>query len=65
MNRSTILLLLAIAYKTKGEIRDAVESAIDGLDNGELRVAEKKRQPTRIMTSCGRQDVSHREGSNV
>ncbi len=32
----------AVTPKTKGEIRDAVEAALDGLDKGELRVAEKK-----------------------
>jgi 2,3,4,5-tetrahydropyridine-2-carboxylate N-succinyltransferase len=32
----------AVTPKTKGEIRDAVEAALDGLGRGELRVAEKK-----------------------
>jgi 2,3,4,5-tetrahydropyridine-2,6-dicarboxylate N-succinyltransferase len=32
----------AVTPKTKGEIRDAVEAALNGLDRGELRVAEKK-----------------------
>jgi 2,3,4,5-tetrahydropyridine-2-carboxylate N-succinyltransferase len=30
-----------ISTATKGEYRDAVESALDGMDSGELRVAEK------------------------
>jgi 2,3,4,5-tetrahydropyridine-2-carboxylate N-succinyltransferase len=32
----------AVTPKTKGAIRDAVAAALDGLDRGELRVAEKK-----------------------
>ncbi len=31
-----------IGLETKGEVRDAVAAALDGLDRGELRVAEKK-----------------------
>jgi 2,3,4,5-tetrahydropyridine-2-carboxylate N-succinyltransferase len=31
-----------ISTATKGEYRDAVESALDGMDSGELRVAEKE-----------------------
>ncbi len=31
-----------VGTDTKGEIRDAVEAALDGLDRGELRVAEKQ-----------------------
>jgi 2,3,4,5-tetrahydropyridine-2,6-dicarboxylate N-succinyltransferase len=31
----------ALNIATKGEVRDAVEAAIEGLDNGSLRVAEK------------------------
>src|SRR5580704_3410707 len=30
-----------ISIATKGEYRDAVEAALDGMDSGELRVAEK------------------------
>src|ERR1700726_1568957 len=30
-----------ISTATKGEVRDAVEAALDGMDSGELRVAEK------------------------
>ncbi|HVH81358.1 MAG TPA: 2,3,4,5-tetrahydropyridine-2,6-dicarboxylate N-succinyltransferase, partial [Stellaceae bacterium] len=29
-----------ISTTTKGEYRDAVEAALEGMDNGELRVAE-------------------------
>jgi 2,3,4,5-tetrahydropyridine-2,6-dicarboxylate N-succinyltransferase len=32
----------AVSTATKGEIRDAVEAALEGLDKGELRVAEKR-----------------------
>jgi 2,3,4,5-tetrahydropyridine-2,6-dicarboxylate N-succinyltransferase len=32
----------AIGPETRGEIREAVESALDGLDSGRLRVAEKE-----------------------
>jgi 2,3,4,5-tetrahydropyridine-2-carboxylate N-succinyltransferase len=32
----------AVSAATKGEIRDAVEAAIEGLDKGDLRVAEKR-----------------------
>jgi 2,3,4,5-tetrahydropyridine-2,6-dicarboxylate N-succinyltransferase len=31
----------ALNITTKGEVRDAVEAAVEGLDNGSLRVAEK------------------------
>jgi 2,3,4,5-tetrahydropyridine-2-carboxylate N-succinyltransferase len=31
-----------IGFATKGPVRDAVEAALDGLDKGELRVAEKQ-----------------------
>jgi 2,3,4,5-tetrahydropyridine-2-carboxylate N-succinyltransferase len=31
----------ALSVTTQGEVRDAVEAAIEGLDNGSLRVAEK------------------------
>ena len=34
----------AIGFGTKGEVRDAVETALDLLDRGELRVAEKTAQ---------------------
>ena len=30
-----------ISTATKGEYREAVEAALDGMDSGELRVAEK------------------------
>ena len=30
-----------IGFDTRGEVRDAVETALDLLDRGELRVAEK------------------------
>ena len=31
-----------ISPATRGEVRDAVEAALDGLDSGALRVAEKE-----------------------
>jgi 2,3,4,5-tetrahydropyridine-2,6-dicarboxylate N-succinyltransferase len=37
-----------VSASTKGEIRDAVEQALDGLDSGMLRVAEKDGQTWRV-----------------
>ena len=37
-----------ISPATRGIWRDAVEAALDGLDNGELRVAEKTAQGWRV-----------------
>ena len=51
-----------ISPATVGEVRDAIEAALDGLDSGELRVAEKSNgaMPAREAFSDTLMDYSRR-----
>ena len=41
----------AVNGSTKGPIRDAVNAALDALDTGKMRVAEKKKAPAPSSSS--------------